>query len=149
MKIITETALRDLYKNDKFESFVLNEGEKLMPAAVQFLTDRRIRVQDYNQSRNRPVQKAGGARTKQIDINHAILPKEGWLCLPSGRHVMEKPENCTHLRGKILVSKNHPVIKFRGQLDLIEANFITGINPAISSGYQEMADELNVIFLYL
>jgi ethanolamine utilization cobalamin adenosyltransferase len=62
---------------------------------------------------------------------------------------MEKPENCTHLRGKILVSKNHPVIKFRGQLDLLEANFITCINLAISSGYPEMADELNVIFLYL
>ena len=149
MKIITETALRDLYKNDKFETFVLNEGERLTPAASQFLTDRRIRVQDYNQSQKRPAQKAGDARTKQIDINHAILPKEGWLCLPSGRHVMEKPENCTHLRGRILVSKNHPVIKFRGQLDLLEANFVTCINLAISTGYQEMADELNVIFLYL
>jgi ethanolamine utilization cobalamin adenosyltransferase len=131
MKIITETALRERYKNDRFESFVLNEGEKLTPAASQFLTDRRIKIQKKGQSQNQ------------------ILPKEGWLCLPSGRHVMEKPENYTHLRGKILVSKNHPVIKFRGQLDLLEANFITCINLAVSSGYQEMADELNVIFLYL
>lgn len=131
MKIITETVLRDRYKNDRFESFVLNEGEKLTPAAAQFLTDRRIRILNKDQSKNQ------------------ILPKEGWLCLPSGRHVMEKPENFTHLRGKILVSKNHPVIKFRGQLDLLEANFIPCINLAISSGYQEMADELNVIFLYL
>jgi ethanolamine utilization cobalamin adenosyltransferase len=130
MKIITETALRDLYKNDKFESFVLNKGEKLTPAAAQFLTDRRIRVQDYNQS-------------------HGILPKEGFICLPSGRHVTEKPEHYTHLRGNILVKKSHPVIRFRGQLDLLEANFITCINQAVSSGYQEMADELNIIFLYL
>jgi ethanolamine utilization cobalamin adenosyltransferase len=129
MKIITETALRDLYKNDKFESFVLNEGEKLTPAAAQFLTDRRIRVEKKAQSQ--------------------ILPKEGWLCLPSGRHVMEKPEHYTHLRGNILVPKSHPVIRFRGQLDLLEANFITCINQVVSSGYQEMADELNIIFLYL
>ncbi len=132
MKIITETELRDRYKNDRFEIFVMNEGEKLTPAAAQFLTDRRIKI-----------------LKKQIDINHAILPKEGWICLPSGRHVMEKPENYTHLRGKILVSKNHPVIKFRGQLDLLEANFITCINLAVSSGYQEMAYELNIVFLYL
>lgn len=131
MKIITETALRERYKNDRFESFVLNEGEKLTPAAAQFLSDRRIRIQNTGQPRN------------------PILPKEGFLCLPSGRHVMEKPESYTHLRGKTLVSKSHPVIKFRGQLDLLEANFITCINLAISSGYQEMADELNVIFLYL
>lgn len=132
MKIITETELRDRYKYDRFETFVLNEGEKLTPAAVQFLTDRRIKIQKT-----------------QIDINHAILPEEGWLCLPSGRHVMKKPENYTHLRGKILVPKNHAVIKFRGQLDLLEANFITCINLALSSGCREMADELNLIFLYL
>lgn len=149
MKIITETALRDRYKNDRFETFVLNEGEKLTPAAAQFLTDRRIRVQNKGQSLNQFNKKIGNVKKEKIDINHAILPKEGFLYLPSGRHVMEKPENCTHLRGKILVSKNHPIIKFRGQLDLLEANFIPCINLANSSGYHEVADELNLIFLYL
>ena len=133
MKIITETALRDRYKTDKFETFVLEEGEKLTAAATQFLTDRRIRIQDRGQSRN--AQK--------------ILPKEGYVCLPSGRRVMEKPEHYTHLRGRVLVLKNHPVIRFRGQLDLLEANFIACINKVISSGYQEMADELSGIFRYL
>ena len=69
--------------------------------------------------------------------------------MPSGRRVMEKPEHYTHLRGNILVLKSHPVIKFRGRLDLLEANFITCINLAVSSGYREMADELNEVFLYL
>ena len=128
MKIITETALRDRYKNDKFESFVLNKGEKLTPAAAQFLTDRRIRVQNND---------------------HAVLPKEGYICLPSGSRVMKKPEHYTHLRGNVLVPKCHPAIKFRGQLDLLESNFIVCINQVISAGYQEMADELNDIFLYL
>jgi len=114
MKIITETALRDRYKNDKFESFVLDKEERLTPAAAQFLSDRRIKIRENSKSRDR-----------------------------------SKPEHYTHLRGNALVLKSHPVIKFRGQLDLLEANFITCINQVISSGYQEMADELNAIFLYL
>lgn len=117
MKIITEIELRDRYKSDKFESFVLEKGEKLTPAATQFLTERRIRIEDYNQFR--------------------------------GTAAASKPEHYTHLRGNVLVIKSHPVIKFRGQLDLLEANFIACINRAVSDGYQEMADELNVIFLYL
>ena len=112
MKFITETALRNRYQENRFESFVLHEGEKLTPAARQFLTDKKIKI-------------------------HSVAP------------VAEKPEHCTHLRGSVLVAKDHPVIKFRGQLDLLEANFILCIQSALSSGHQGLAADLNVIFLYL
>jgi Ethanolamine utilization cobalamin adenosyltransferase len=149
MKIITEIDLRAEYKNHQFESFVLNPGDKLTPAASQFLSERRITIQDNSQLSKSTDQNQGNATKKKVDIKHAELPKEGYLCLPSGRHVMEKPEHYTHLKGNLLVSKSNPVIKFRGQLDLLEANFVASINQVNLFGYKEMADDLNEIFLYL
>jgi len=149
MKIITEIDLRAEYKNNKFESFVLNQGDKLTPAASQFLQERRIKILDNNHLNESASQKAGKVTKKKIDIDHAIMPKEGYLCLPSGKHVMEKPEHFTHIRGRILVSKSNPTIKFRGQLDLLEANFVTCINQVDFYGFKEMAGDLNVVFLYL
>lgn len=55
----------------------------------------------------------------------AILPaqeakKESYRLL-SGGTVTEKPEHYTHLNGELLVPKTHPRIRFRGQVDTLEA----------------------------
>ncbi len=149
MKIITEIDLRAEYKNNQFKSFVLNPGDKLTPAALQFLNERRIEIQDNSRLSENRSQNTRDVTAKKFDIKNGAAPKEGYLCLPSGKSVKDKPEHFTHLRGTLLVSKSNPVIKFRGQLDLLEANFITCINQVNFLGYKEMAEDLNEIFLYL
>lgn len=42
----------------------------------------------------------------------------------NGRRFQEKPEDWTHLNGEILVPKDHPRIRFRGQMDLLEAKVV-------------------------
>ena len=58
----------------------------------------------------------------------AILPaqqaKIEEYCLENGAVFREKPENYTHLRGNILVSKTHPVIAFRGAMDTLQAQLL-------------------------
>lgn len=41
-----------------------------------------------------------------------------------GRRFQEKPEDWTHLNSDILVPKDHPRIRFRGQMDLLEAKVV-------------------------
>ncbi len=48
MKFITESDLRDLYKNRPFTDYNLQEGERLTPGARQFLLDRGIDMYDKN-----------------------------------------------------------------------------------------------------
>jgi ethanolamine utilization cobalamin adenosyltransferase len=150
LKIITEIDLRAQHKNKNFESFVLDKGDRLTPAASQFLSERNIKIidGDSNKSENSSSHK-GNTNKSKIDIKNLQMPKEGYVCFPSGKNVLEKPEHYTHLRGRILVSTTNPIIKFRGQLDLLEANFITCINQVNLYGFKEMADDLNEIFLYL
>lgn len=150
MRIVTEIELRDQYKSNSFESFVLNNGDRLTPAASQFLNERSIKIINNDDSSNGSLSQKEGNRMKtKLDINNLEMPKEGYICFPSGKLVKDKPEHCTHLKGRILISKNNPVIKFRGQLDLLEANFITCINQIALYGYKDMADDLNQFFIYL
>lgn len=150
MKTITEIELRAQLKNKNFKSFVLNKGDRLTPAASQFLNDKHINIVcSDNVSNGGLSQKEEKMKETKIDISNLQMPKEGYICLPSGKNVIDKPEHCTHLKGRILVSKNSPIIKFRGQLDLLEANFITCINQINLYGYKEMADDLTEFFLYL
>ena len=151
MKIITEIDLRAQYSRNNFETYHLENGSRLTPAALQFLNERRIKITDSN---DHPCEKGEAQKTvrnnrTKIDLSQVDKPREGFICLPSGKHVLEKPEHYTHLKANILVAKCDPIIKFRGQLDLTEANFVTCINQVVQNGYREMADDLEEILLYL
>lgn len=54
----------------------------------------------------------------------------------------EKPEHMTHLRGTALVVKNHPLIRFRGKLDTLEALLLTMISEVEGLGLLELGREL-------
>lgn len=54
----------------------------------------------------------------------------------------EKPEHMTHLRGSTLVPKTHPMIAFRGQLDVFEAVVLKGIIESENSGFKDLASDL-------
>ena len=54
----------------------------------------------------------------------------------------EKPEHMTHLRGAELVPKTHPMIAFRGQLDIFEGVVLKGIISAENDGFKGLARDL-------
>ena len=43
---------------------------------------------------------------------------------PDGAVLAQKPEHMTHLRGNVLVPKDHPRIAFRGKIDTLEAEIL-------------------------
>ena len=96
-----ETAVRANIRNrDGKRVFFLRSEDTLTPLARDFLRKERIEIL--------PAQEAKLQRYRLL----------------SGGFAEEKPEYMTHLNGNILVSKTHPRIRFRGMIDLLEAELL-------------------------
>lgn len=141
MRVITEIELRDLYKKNQFTSFELPEGARLTPAAAQFLSERRIPVVPKEKEEEKPSSKP----SFQPSLQKQEQPKVQTVELPQVELAGKKPEHMTHLRGKNLVVKNHPRIKFRGKLDSYEALLIWAIIEVEGQGYYGLGRDLRDI----
>ncbi len=53
MKFITEEYLRDLYRKEPFNTYKLQQGQRLTPGAAQYLSDRRIKISDDDSKENK------------------------------------------------------------------------------------------------
>lgn len=63
-------------------------------------------------------------RRERIEILPAEQAKPEWYQLENGAILREKPEHMTHLHGNVLVLKTHPRIRFRGEMDTLEAQLL-------------------------
>lgn len=71
----------------------------------------------------------------------------------NGRRFTEKPEDWTHLDQHVLVPKDHPRIRFRGQVDLLQAHIVQtqvefherGADPKLVGDLQSVIDLLRQI----
>lgn len=148
MKAITEIELRDKYRKEPFDTFTVVYPEKLTPSALQFLSERRIKIIEVKEGQ------AGGSSSnlnpvQKPAVNIPLIdPKKGYLLVDSGQVIEKKPEAYTHLKGKMLVPKNHKRIRFRGQVDKLEAVFIDTIIELQSIGLRELVSDLEIIFEY-
>ena len=96
-----ETAVRANIRNREGKRvFYLRSEDTLTPLARDFLRQEHIEVL--------PAREAKLQRYRLLD----------------GGYAEEKPEHMTHLNGDILVPKTHPRIRFRGMVDLLEAELL-------------------------
>lgn len=136
MKFYTEAELRDHYRSSPFETLYLPLNSRLTQAAEQFLSERRVKVVRGDSP------PAGGG--EKVTAPERPSQAEGYI-LPDGRSCREKPEHMTHLRGRSLVDKNHPVIRLRGRLDSLQGLIIDTVNHARGMGLDQMALHLEEI----
>lgn len=150
MRVITEVELREQYKEAEFSSYELPAGTRLTPSAAQYLSERRITLIEHS-SKGTAV-KAGLNRARAGYAEDAKAGSAGtkgaYQVLTTGETLDEKPEFMTHLRGRNLVVKNHPRIKYRGKLDTLEAIIINTILDAEGYGCRELARDLNQLLDY-
>lgn len=148
MKVITEIDLRDKYRKEPFDTFTVVYPEKLTPSALQFLSERRIKIIEVKEGQSGGSNSNSTPTQKPAVTIPLIEPDKGYLLLDSGQVVEEKPEAYTHLKGRMLAPKNHKRIRFRGQLDKLEAVFIDTIIELQSTGIRELLSDLEIIFEY-
>lgn len=101
MKLITEEELKDEFRKSKPQTYYIPEGRVLSPAAKDYLRSQLV----------------------QIDIGKN-KKKKPYTDYETGASYQIKPEFMTHMYGNRLVTKDSPMIRYRGKLDRLQAEII-------------------------
>ena len=126
MALLTEERVRQMSDNGTRGPVVVARGDVLTPSARSFLREHRVEVV-YPQGKE---EDAPGAARYQTAF---------------GVGLEEKPEHMTHLRGNILVFKDHPRIAFRGMIDLLEGEIALCQQVCVREGVPALVEELEEV----
>ncbi len=119
MAVFTAQAVRaNLRVRDGKRVFYLGQGDRLTPAALDWL------------------------KQERVEVLPGYLAKPTGYETPEGDKLSEKPEHMTHLKPTVLVNKTHPRIAFRGELDGLQAVILLCGSQAQRAGYRELAENL-------
>ena len=120
MKVITEAILRDELRASNCETYYIEAGKLLSPAAREYLQQRKIKIA-YAGKDDSEKTAVSDARIPDKKPEQSIVPGAKFVDFETGAFYTEKPEHMTHLYDNVLVVKNHPRILFRGKLDSLQA----------------------------
>ena len=138
--ILTDVELRAHWYRTQDKRYTVAPGTYVTPAAQDFIREHQIQLHfaapvSSGSMTVKPIPAQGG-RARYVDY-------------ATGRALDFKPENMTHIRGNLLVSKQHPRIAFRGKLDSLMARVICVQILAAEAGKEKLAEELDELLGYL
>ncbi len=113
MYVLTEAELRAAHFSVDKREYHVPQDTFVTPMAKEYLRDRGIRL----------VMDGG----ETVAMTRTEIKKRGeatYINAETGETYREKPEELTHLRGNRLISKTHPRIALRGQLDFLQAQIL-------------------------
>ena len=129
MALLTEERVRLMSDNGTRGPVVVNKGQTLTPGARDWLAAHKVQAV-YPQGRE-----------------EGNLHSPAMYRTPSGATLTEKPEHMTHLKGNILVPKDHPRIAFRGMIDALEAE--TLLTQRAAADYPKLVAELEEVLSFV
>ncbi|MEE1043717.1 MAG: cobalamin adenosyltransferase [Clostridia bacterium] len=127
MELINEAYIKKLINEGTVKengTIKVGENHLFTPSAIEYLHDKNIRVVRGSESKENATREY-----------HTVF----------GGVLMNKPEHMTHLKGDVLVFKDHPIIKYRGALDYLESKIILAQIVAEKEGYKSVVDDLEEI----
>lgn len=126
MALFTEQSVRACIRvKDGRRVFYLGPDDRLTPSAREWL------------------------QRENIEIIHGEQKAPKVYETLFGGTLTEKPEHMTHLRGNVLVFKDHPRIAFRGMIDLLEAEILLAQRTAHDTGYTRLAEDLEEVLTFV
>lgn len=151
MKFITEEYLRDLYRKEPFNTYKLQQGQRLTPGAAQYLSDKRIEINDKalkvkkkvpqsNQNEDKHTESKQAETAKQvrnIDLNlkrklyYKLKSIEAVFLVTSSEILREDiflAQNIINLGKKISNIRN--VVNGKGTLETINCKECSGMNSS-------------------
>lgn len=127
MELINEKEVKKIVAEKSIPprgEFIANENQLFTPSAIEYLNDKNIKIVK-----------------KDIPKEITVLKDKTYNTLFGGV-MLNKPEHTTHLRGNTLVFKDHPVIKYRGALDMLESEIVYTQTLILKNGYKKAVDDL-------
>ncbi|MGL4344062.1 MAG: cobalamin adenosyltransferase [Cellulosilyticaceae bacterium] len=142
MCVVTEDEIRKRVgelKNLKDKQIIISKKDILTPSAKSYLTEKNITIK-YTE--DEAAEKAVIAEvTDQVsEFEYETI---------FGMKLQEKPEHMTHLRGNLLVFKDHPRIALRGRIDSLEADIICTQLLAEKHHMNKLVKELQEVILFI
>ena len=133
MALLTEERVRRMSDNGTRGPVVVRREDVLTPSARSWLREHRVEVVFPQGEPPKEEAPRGGQRP---------APRYRTLF---GAALEEKPEHMTHLRGNLLVFKDHPRIAFRGMIDLLEGEIALCQQVCVREGVPALAEELEEV----
>ena len=130
MELLTREDVRRMSDNGTRGPVVVGRGQRLTPGARDWLAAHKIQA----------VYPAGG------DAHNAPSDTPQYQTL-FGAALNEKPEHMTHLKGNVLVFKDHPRIAFRGMIDALEGE--TLLTQRAAADYPKLVAELEEVLSFV
>lgn len=140
VKILTDVELRAHWYRTRETTYTVEPGTPITPAAQDFIREHHIQLHFAA-----PVS-SNTMTVKAIPVQGG---KARFVDYATGRALDHKPENMTHLRANLLVSKQHPRIAFRGRLDSLMAKVISAQLTAVENGKEPLAQDLEELLAYM
>ncbi|WP_186566946.1 ATP-binding protein [Lawsonibacter celer] len=139
MALLTLEDVRAMSNNGTRGPVVVRRDQVLAPGARDYLQEHRVEVV-YPQGKPEETSGKPGGSGGAAPAKYRTL---------FGAQLNEKPEHMTHLKGNVLVFKDHPRIAFRGMIDLLEAEILLAQQAAAEEGYRTLTEELEEVLSFV
>ncbi|HWR44121.1 hypothetical protein, partial [Sporomusa sp.] len=141
--IISEHVLRANWHKTKSTTITIPQGSIITPSARDFLRSQGIQVQYEGETVLKAEQENAPAAGVTLLTNQGNAASRA----SAGGTPSPKPEHMTHLRGKELILKTHPVIAWRGQLDQFGCDLVETQTMLVKAGETKFAAQLEEVAL--
>ncbi|XER02913.1 hypothetical protein SMWOGL2_34520 [Sporomusa malonica] len=142
--IISEHVLRANWHKTKSNTITIPQGSIITPSARDFLRSQAIQVQYEGETvLKAEPEKTPTAAGRMLSTNQGNAASRA----SAGEASHPKPEHMTHLRGKQLILKTHPVIAWRGQLDRFGCDLVETQTLLVKAGETKFAAQLEEVAL--
>lgn len=142
MSVLTENDVRQMLASGQLKEkseMVVARNRIITPSARAYLLEKGIDIKLEDHS------------TKSLthtEMEQVIETMEEFDTL-FGAKLTEKPEHMTHLRGNVLVFKDHPRIAFRGAIDSLEAEIIMTQIVADKQQLKQLVKDLEEVIKFI
>ncbi len=136
MEILTDSALRAHWFQTHAKTYSVSRDTLITPAARDFIKEHGIEL-----TVSEPEFQAAPMPVSPIPETDGNVT--GYVDISTGERISEKPEYMTHLRGNLLISKDHPRIALRGMFDSLEAKIMEVQTAASEDGQCGLAEALD------
>ncbi|WP_250278835.1 cobalamin adenosyltransferase [[Clostridium] colinum] len=153
MALITENILKELLKDEKVENVILKKTDIITPLAKEFIEKNKIKITYEDTKVIKNPENVDFKEQKNIVFKEKIANKDTeneykYKFITSfGAKLDYKPEHMTHLRGSLLVFKDHKQIIFRGKMDSLEAKILE--TQIFCKNKNKLVDDLQEILIFV
>lgn len=139
MKVITESFLRETFRKEIPETFVLERGQIMTPSARQLLNEKRVEIVTGTKE---AVVKVSDRASDTFILQAAV---QKFVSAGDGGIFETKPEHMTRLQGNRLVPKDHKRIIFRGRMESLRSDILIARLEAHEKGAKRLVSDFGEI----